>query len=66
LSLYSLAALRGCYSPKLAVTVFLQIFLDDTLYRALADRVIGLLALFKKSRPEARAATALTSVTPAY
>ncbi|HEY0299721.1 MAG TPA: glycosyltransferase family 2 protein [Rhizomicrobium sp.] len=41
LSYYMRALVAGCYSPKLAVIVFLQIFLPDRLYRALADGVIG-------------------------
>ncbi|HEY8950177.1 MAG TPA: glycosyltransferase family 2 protein [Rhizomicrobium sp.] len=37
---YLNAALRGCYSPRLAAIVFLQIFLSDKLYRHIADRAI--------------------------
>jgi len=44
LGLYLSAVLRGCYAPKLAATIFLQIFLSDSAYRRLADRVIGLMA----------------------
>jgi len=44
LELYLSAVLRGCYAPKLAATIFLQIFLSDSAYRRLADRVIGLMA----------------------
>jgi len=41
IGLYAGATLRGCYSPRLALVVFLQIFFPDTVYRALADCVIG-------------------------
>lgn len=37
---YLTAVGRGCYAPRLALIVFLQIFLSDTLYRRLADRAI--------------------------
>jgi glycosyltransferase involved in cell wall biosynthesis len=43
LSFYAEAVLRGCYAPKLAVIVFLQIFLSDSLYRRVADQAIGML-----------------------
>ncbi len=39
---YYLSALfAGCYGPGLAAVVFLQIFLPDRLYRAVADGAIG-------------------------
>jgi glycosyltransferase involved in cell wall biosynthesis len=41
LELYLAAVMRGCYSPKLAATIFLQLFFPDRLYRRLADRVIA-------------------------
>jgi hypothetical protein len=41
LMLYISAVVNGCYSPRLAVIVFLQIFLPDRVYRALADTAIG-------------------------
>jgi glycosyltransferase involved in cell wall biosynthesis len=34
------AILRGCYTPKLACVVLLQVMLDERQYRALADRGI--------------------------
>jgi len=43
LRLYAAAVVRGCYAPRLAVVIFLQIFLSDVHYRRIADRVIGLL-----------------------
>jgi glycosyltransferase involved in cell wall biosynthesis len=43
-ALYLDAVRRGCYTPRLAAVIFLQIFVSDRLYRALADRII---ALFK-------------------
>jgi glycosyltransferase involved in cell wall biosynthesis len=44
LKLYFKAVLRGCYRPKMAATIFLQIFFPDWLYRRVAD---GAIALFK-------------------
>jgi glycosyltransferase involved in cell wall biosynthesis len=44
LKLYLDAVARGCYRPKLAVIIFLQIFFPDWLYRRVAD---GVIALFK-------------------
>lgn len=41
LRLYLNAVLRGCYRPKLAVIIFLQIFLSNSLYRKIADTGIG-------------------------
>ena len=41
-ALYLNAVLRGCYPPKLAAVVFIQVFVPDTLYRRMADRVIAL------------------------
>ena len=37
---YLTALLRGCYSPRLAAVIFLQIFLPDGVYRRIADRAI--------------------------
>ena len=41
LGYYLDALFAGCYGPGLAAIVFLQIFLPDPLYRALADGAIG-------------------------
>jgi len=41
LKLYLAALVRGCYRPSLAGIVFLQIFLSDRAYRALADTAIA-------------------------
>ena len=38
------AVVRGCYRPRLAVIIFLQIFLSDALYRRIADRAIPVVA----------------------
>jgi hypothetical protein len=51
LHLYAEAVLHGCYRPRLAVIIFLQIFLPDSLYRHVADGVIGTLGRLRK-RPE--------------
>lgn len=40
--LYFAALTRGCYRPRLAPVIFLQIFCPDALYRRLADRSISL------------------------
>lgn len=45
LALYLNAVLRGCYRPRLAITVFLQIFLGPAYYRRLADYGIAWLHL---------------------
>jgi glycosyltransferase involved in cell wall biosynthesis len=42
LRLYLGALAHGCYRPKLAIVVFLQIFVSDRLYRRLADWKIAL------------------------
>jgi hypothetical protein len=41
LRLYLDAIFRGCYGPRLAVVVFLQIFLNAARYRRLADTTIS-------------------------
>lgn len=41
--LYWAAVSRGCYRPRLALLIFLQIFFSDALYRFLADRIIAIL-----------------------
>jgi glycosyltransferase involved in cell wall biosynthesis len=41
LRLYLAALLRGCYPPGLAGIIFLQIFLSDRAYRAVADNAIA-------------------------
>jgi hypothetical protein len=45
LRLYLIALFRGCYRPRLAAIIFLQIFLAAKNYRALADATIGWLRL---------------------
>jgi glycosyltransferase involved in cell wall biosynthesis len=45
LGLYLNALLKGCYRPRLAVTIFLQIFLGPAAYRRLADLGIAWLRL---------------------
>lgn len=52
--LYCQAVSRGCYSARLAATIFLQIFFSDRLYRRLADGVISLLHGAVWSRGERR------------
>lgn len=44
LRLYLTALKHRCYSPRLAVVIFLQIFMPDRFYRSLAD---GIVALFR-------------------
>ncbi len=41
LRLYLAALLHGCYRPRLSAIVFLQVFLNASSYRAIADVVIG-------------------------
>jgi glycosyltransferase involved in cell wall biosynthesis len=45
LKLYLRAVTAGCYRPRLACVVFLQIFLSDHAYRRLADGAIGWLRM---------------------
>ncbi len=40
LGLYLQAVLRGCYSPRLAAVIFLQVMLDPHQYRSVADHAI--------------------------
>jgi len=42
LRLYLTALRHGCYRPRLAFVIFLQIFTPDHVYRALADSIIAL------------------------
>jgi glycosyltransferase involved in cell wall biosynthesis len=63
LRLYLAAVLEGCYRPRLAAIVFLQIFLSDRLYRRLADKVIALLHGAVWSRAEQSAARTATRRT---
>jgi glycosyltransferase involved in cell wall biosynthesis len=52
LGLYLGAVLRGCYRPRLAAAVFLQIFLGPVTYRRLADTGIGWLRLGLRERKQ--------------
>jgi glycosyltransferase involved in cell wall biosynthesis len=52
LGLYLNALVRGCYRAKLAVTIFLQIFLGPATYRRLADLGIAWLRLGLRERKE--------------
>ena len=52
LGLYLNAAVRGCYRPRLAATVFLQIFLGPATYRKLADAGIAWLRLGLRERAQ--------------
>jgi len=54
LRLYAQAAIRGCYSARLAAIIFVQIFFPDRLYRRLADVAIGLFRGAVWSRKETR------------
>jgi glycosyltransferase involved in cell wall biosynthesis len=57
---YYLAALvHGCYRPRLAGVIFLQIFLGPDTYRALADHSISWLHMGLRTPPEKRRTTAL-------
>jgi hypothetical protein len=38
---YLVALIHGCYRPRLAIAVLLQIFTSDSLYRKFSDRVIA-------------------------
>jgi glycosyltransferase involved in cell wall biosynthesis len=52
LAMYASAVARGCYGPGLAAIVFLQIYLSDRAYRAVADGAIAWLgAGLRPARP---------------
>ncbi len=53
LSLYLNALWHGCYRPRLALVIFLQIFLPDRLYRRMADSAITWFRLNKRTQPAA-------------
>jgi glycosyltransferase involved in cell wall biosynthesis len=48
LALYLTALLHGCYRPRLAAIIFLQVFLPDATYRRIADWAV---AIIGRSRP---------------
>ncbi len=51
LGLYLTALAHGCYRPRLAAIVALQIFLPDRLYRRIADRAIAVMGTFTNRKP---------------
>lgn len=53
LRLYLKALRHGCYRPRMAAVIFLQIFMPDRVYRSLADRVVALFRGRVWSRVEA-------------
>ncbi len=57
LNFYLAAVASGCYRPGLAAIIFLQIFLPDRLYRAIADGAIAWLRAGFRN-PEAQAPVA--------
>ena len=59
LGLYLGAVIRGCYRPRLAAAIFLQIFLGRAAYRRLADAGITWLRLGLRERNEKAPATTL-------
>ncbi len=52
-SLYLSALRHGCYRPRLALVIFLQIFLPDRVYRRMADSAISWFRLNKRAQPAA-------------
>ena len=52
LRFYFAALFRGCYRPRLAGVIFLQIFLGPDAYRTLADRAISWLRMGLRTPPE--------------
>ena len=40
---YATAVVKGCYRPKLAIAILLQIVLPTNLYRSLSDRVVSVM-----------------------
>lgn len=59
LGLYLNAVFRGCYQPRLAATIFLQIFMGPAAYRRLADHGIQWLRLGSRETREKPPATRL-------
>lgn len=59
LTLYLRAVSSGCYAPRLALVVFLQIFLGAGQYRRLADTAIGWLRMGLREPQTARETSAL-------
>jgi glycosyltransferase involved in cell wall biosynthesis len=51
LGFYLGAAMRGCYHPRLAAVIFLQIFLPDGVYRRVADRAIAAMSFIAHTTP---------------
>jgi glycosyltransferase involved in cell wall biosynthesis len=51
---YLAAVMAGCYRPRLAAIIFLQIFLDARHYRSLADGAIGWLRVGMRETPSQR------------
>jgi glycosyltransferase involved in cell wall biosynthesis len=61
LKLYATAVARGCYRPGLSAIIFLQIFLPDRLYRAIADGAIAWLRVGLQPKGAARAESSVKS-----
>ncbi len=53
LTLYLGALIRGCYAPRLALVILLQILLSDAGYRRMADTAIGWLRVGLREKSEA-------------
>jgi glycosyltransferase involved in cell wall biosynthesis len=60
LGLYLNAVLRGCYRPRLAFVIFLQIFVSRRFYRALADHAIAWLRIGLREKKRTETARALS------
>jgi hypothetical protein len=52
LCLYTSAVARGCFRPRMAAVIFIQIFFPDRFYRALVDLTVGALRGAVWSRTE--------------
>jgi len=64
LALYLNAVLHGCYRPRLASIIGLQIFLSDSLYRRIADQGVALLGAGRRSDAEVAAVSANLHESP--
>ncbi|HWY60762.1 MAG TPA: glycosyltransferase family 2 protein [Rhizomicrobium sp.] len=64
LRLYLDAFFRGCYGPRLAVVIFLQIFLNAAQYRRLADTTIGWLHIGLRERSQEAPLSSLEKPDP--
>lgn len=64
LGLYLNAMLHGCYRPRLALIIGLQIFLSDSLYRRIADQGVAIVGASQRRDSELAAMAASLNEHP--